>query len=495
VHRFHPSVLRLRPLILALAGLLALSGCSFKSKPPGEAPTGVTATPGDGLVTVAWNVLPNLTYWIFVQQGFSVDVGTPNAIAIRRAINPRVVTPLPNGTPFAFVMNATNNDSAAGPNSAPAFATPRLAGGLNTTTDNTTTWASATPLTSANLKDVAFNGTTFVTVGDAPINGGTPSPTIFAGSFDYPMGLIPPTVGGPQGVTEWFSPTQITPQGTPQGTLPLDWTQNPPNLSSVIWVPTGAFVTLALDGRVALSNDGLNWSAFGPVQDSTGTRASGMRDIAFAFGFNANTPPTYAAVGDGGQIWVNPGANLVTWEGPGQVQSNTPNDLNSVAAVNGSFFATGAGGTLVTSPDGTTPWTPQITNTTSTLRGVAFCSLCSLLTGVGYVAVGDAGTIITSNVGVGNPAPSSTDWSPVPASNITFIPPLTGPLPNLKGVTIGGSTGTRFLAVGDGGVVVFSDDGVNWTALLSGTTNLAKVSYSGGMYIGVGDAGANVVSR
>jgi len=65
---------------------------------------------------------------------------------------------------------------------------------------------------------------------------------------------------------------------------------------------------------------------------------------------------------------------------------------------------------------------------------------------------------------------------------------------------VGGASGTRFLAVGQNGAVVFSDDGLglNWSiksAGLGNTANLAKVVAVPSMYLAVGDAGANAVSR
>jgi hypothetical protein len=65
----------------------------------------------------------------------------------------------------------------------------------------------------------------------------------------------------------------------------------------------------------------------------------------------------------------------------------------------------------------------------------------------------------------------------------------------LLSVTVGGSAGTRFLAVGQGGAVAYSDDGVSWSTASSGSSNLAQVRFFGGLYLSVGDAGANLVSR
>ena len=67
---------------------------------------------------------------------------------------------------------------------------------------------------------------------------------------------------------------------------------------------------------------------------------------------------------------------------------------------------------------------------------------------------------------------------------------------DLRSVTIGGATATRFLAVGQGGAVAYSDDGLNWSIASAGSSNnLASVLFPRGLYLAVGDAGANAVSR
>lgn len=418
----------MRLLILALATVFALSGCQHKTSPPGEAPTGVTVTPGDGLVVVRWDTLPDLTYWIFFQPGSTVAVATPESFAIRGAFSPRVVGLLANQTQYAFVMNATNNDSAAGPNSFPRTATPMLAGG---------TWTSGAALGAPpqNLKSMTFNGSRFVTVGDAA--------AIFAGDFNY-------TNATPPGVTAWTKATSLPTTGFAS------------NLSSVIFNGSTAFVALGADGSIisSPSADGLNWLS------NTSVPSTGMNGLAF--GFVSGSIPTYIAVGDGGKIFTSTDT-LATWTA---VTSGTTSDLKSISLLNGTFFVTGAGGTLLTSFDGTT-WTPLVSNTPNTLRGVAFTPF-SL--GIRYVAVGDAGTIVTSL--------DALTWSAV-------APPLAQ---DLRSVTVGGAALSRFLAVGQGGAVAYSDDGITWPTVSSGSANLAKVLYVGGLYMGIGDAGANAVS-
>jgi hypothetical protein len=475
VYRFAAERFPLHFLIPAFALLLVLSGCSLKTDPPGEAPTGVAAVPGDGLVVISWDVLPDLTYWIFYQPGDSVDVATPNSTAIRRAVNPRAVTGLANSTQYAFAMNATHNDSAAGPNSTPVVAIPRLAG---------VDWVAGAslPLNAApsNLRNIVFGGGQFVTVGDATTNGTTTTPTVFAGVFNYSQGQFDPTL--PQGVNQWVPPT------TPPGTFNK-------NLSSLLF--NGSWVALSPDdGSIISSADGVNWSQHLTAAQGN-PLASGMSAIGFAFA--GGNVPVYVSVGTGGRIFVNPNGDLLTWQ-PATADNGTTSDLNSISQLNSNFWVTGAGGTLLANPsvfnsDGTlSTWFHVTSNTLNALRGIAFGPNLNSPTGNLFVAVGDAGTIVTCpgdimTINGVNPGRTCAVVDPA-----TFDPPFAA-LPNLRSVTVGGSAGTRFLAVGEGGAVVFSDDGLAWKTASSGTANLSKVVYNGGLYMAVGDAGANVVSR
>ena len=325
--------------VLAIASLIALAGCHLQGDPPGEAPSGVAVEPGDGRVTVTWNQEPGLTYWIFYQPGSSVVAAAPGVSIIFGAVSPHVVSNLANGTQYAFVMNATKDDSSAGPSSAVVVATPRLAGA---------SWVSGTALGSTlqNLNGIAFSGTRLVAVGD--------SGTVFAGAYNY-------TSIDPPGVTAWTTPTSFPAVTT--------------NLTAV--THSGQFVALSTDGSILTSPDGLTWTS------ATGSILStGMNGIAFGAG-------VYVAVGDGGSIFTS--TDLVTWT---PAAFSTANNLFNVSFLNGGFVATGAGGTLLTSTNGSS-WTVQDSKTTNALRGAAFRSTPTAV----YVVVGDAGTIVTSTDG------------------------------------------------------------------------------------------------
>ena len=326
--------------VLAIVSLIALAGCYSQTDPPGNAPSVEEVAPGDGRVTVKWIQEPGLTYWIFYQAGSSVVPATSAATAIRDAVSPRVIANLANGTQYAFVMNATKDDSAAGPASPVFREIPRLAGA---------DWTSGTALGATSLNGIAFSGSRLVAVGD--------SAAIFAGAYNYTSANPP--------VTDW---TQATSTSLPPGFTA--------NLSAVTY--SSQFVALGADGSILSSSDGLTWTL------ATGTVPSGMNSIAFGLGL-------YVTVGNGGNIFTSP--DLVTWI---QATSNTSGDLYSVSFLNGGFVATGANGTLLTSPDGVT-WTARVSTplTANALRGAAFRTAPTAL----YVVVGDAGTVVTSTDG------------------------------------------------------------------------------------------------
>ena len=352
--------------VLITASLLALAGCHLHSDPPGEAPSGVVVTPGEGLVTVNWNRDPELTYWIFYQPGSSVAPAAPGVPLIFGAIPPQVVAGLTNETPYAFVMNATRGDSKAGPSSPVVVKTPRLAGAE---------WVSGTPLGGTtpqkNLNGIAFSGSRLVVVGD--------SATIFAGDYNY-TSITPP------GVTAWMPATSI----------PVSFTAN---LSAVTF--SGQFVALGIDSSILTSADGLTWTSATTIIPPGGPN---MNSIAFGAG-------VYVAVGDAGSIFTSP--DLVNWT---QAFASPPNanDLFGVFFLNNVFVATGAGGTLLTSSNGNAWAIVQGLGTASALRGAAYSASA---TGAHYVVVGDGGTIVTSSDG--------TNWTTTTLSSVPNLRSVT----------------------------------------------------------------------
>ena len=419
--------------VMALASLIALAGCHRQANAPGEAPTGLAVEPGEGLVTVSWDQLPGLTYWIFFQAGSSVAARDPGVPLLFDVQSPRAVSGLTNGVQYAFVMNATDKDSPGGPSTPVVTAVPRLAGA---------NWKSGAPLGTSprNLNGVVFGAALnkIVAVGDAG--------TLLAGDLNY-------TSASPPGVTAW----------TPATSVPVGFASN---LSAV--ASSGSqFIALGTDGSIVTSTDGNAWTSPGAIANP------GARMNSLAFGL-VSSAARYVAVGDGGNIFMS--ADLVTWT---PMTSNTTYDLYNVAFPKDAFVATGAKGTLLTSPDAIT-WTAQSSNTLAALRGTTYGTGPAAGASAQYVVVGDSGTILTS--------PDATSWSP---TTLPGLPNLRAIRFGTRFVAIG-----QEVVVGQGAAVAYSDDAINWSlSSVPGSPDLVSIIFTPAMYLAVGPSGANAVSR
>ncbi|WP_221414169.1 immunoglobulin-like domain-containing protein [Paenibacillus sp. 598K] len=156
----------------------------------------------------------------------------------------------------------------------------------------------------------------------------------------------------------------------------------------------------------------------------------------------------------------------VTWTSRGS-SSVTSSQLNGLTYGSGKYVAVGNSGTVVTSEDGVT-WTRR------TVSGVTQ-NLQSVIHENGkYVAVGQNSTIITSDDGL--------TWTKRTVSGSQ----------NLQSVTYGNG---KFVAVGANGRVITSPDGTSWTVQTSNVTyNLNGVTYGNGQYVAVGYVGTVITS-
>lgn len=144
----------------------------------------------------------------------------------------------------------------------------------------------------------------------------------------------------------------------------------------------------------------------------------------------------------------------------------TSAELYRVAWSGQQFVALGAGGTVLTSPDGTLF---QLSNS-----GTA-AALYDIVWGGGrYAAVGAGGTLLTSGDGY--------SWT---VQNSAFYDYLYGIA----------WTGSLFVAVGGQGGIITSPDGVAWTRQNSGTSNsLHGIVWTGGKLVAVGQYGTIITS-
>jgi hypothetical protein len=148
-------------------------------------------------------------------------------------------------------------------------------------------------------------------------------------------------------------------------------------------------------------------------------------------------------------------ADGLTWTVPFLAASAA---LHAVIYENGYFLAVGTRGQIAYSLDGT-EWLEDNTGVNQPLSGVAY--------GHGrYVAVGEE-TIITSTDGV--------HWIPIPRLQWHFFEDVS---------FVNGA----FVAVGDGGLVMSSVDGLNWERHVTPTdVNLRDITYGQGRFLIVGN--------
>ncbi|SDE06202.1 X2-like carbohydrate binding domain-containing protein, partial [Paenibacillus sp. cl123] len=184
----------------------------------------------------------------------------------------------------------------------------------------------------------------------------------------------------------------------------------------------------------------------------------------------------------------------------------TGNNLYSSTYGPGKHVAVGDRGTILTSNDGTS-WTSPDSGTTQALYGVTYSP------GL-YVAVGTGGTVLTStdaeswtnhkvagNVGFqavtyGNGVYVAVGGSgaiQTSSNGTSWISRTSNVTGVLRGVAYGAG---KFVAVGANGTILTSTDGTSWTKRDSGTTTqlFYGVTYGNGMYIAVGHGGMIVTS-
>jgi hypothetical protein len=220
------------------------------------------------------------------------------------------------------------------------------------------------------------------------------------------------------------------------------WSDAAAPLSAVCW--TGQeFLAVGNYGAVATSPDGLAWT-----DRSTGDGAQLFEGVA-------SSGSRAVAVGNGPVVWTS--EDLTTW---------TANDLGGATVLSAVIF-TGQGfvavghwgfaGAVATSPDGLA-WTLHAPVVAGELTAVAW-------SGTWLVAVG--GNVYTSTDGA--------SWEVARRPSGT---------PALTAVTW---TGHAFLAVGRGGTILSSRDGLDWAAERSGTaTDLLGVAAGPSSAVAVG---------
>ena len=369
----------------------------------------------------------------------------------------------------------TWNQKAAGGSqlSAIAFGSQFVAVGANGTTLASTdaaTWGAQASGTNAALRAVVWTNTNFVAVG---VNGAlltSPNGTNWTVTSSSVNNLnaaastpsLSMAVG--EGGTILTSTDQVNWNRKTSGTTVA--------LQAAVWSGTrwvvgglGSTVLTSLDGETWTSNT--SWGAAGAMYAVDGT----------------TSPTTLVGVGpsdvvrrstDGGQNWLT----VTGVTGTNTYYGVTPAGPNTFLIMGQlSTTSTTMGGSMRASTNAGASWTTRTTGlaSTVTLYSAAYAS-----TGIAtptVVAVGSAGTIIYSTV-----APW-TAWNPASSGFPSTV------FYSVKW------TGSLFVAVGSGGVVVTSPNGITWDTRQSGTnSSLNGSTWNGTSLMAVGLGGAIITS-
>jgi hypothetical protein len=214
----------------------------------------------------------------------------------------------------------------------------------------------------------------------------------------------------------------------------------------------------------------------------------------------SGTTDALAGIAEGNGVLVTVGAagRILRSSTPGVwtiEQSGVSVDLESIAYGGGIFVAVGRGGRVVLSADGR-KWTVWTTGVSRNLHDVTW-------DGASFIVVGDAGTALSAApFGVFAPLPNTPETSThfdriAKGSNGSFIGPgffqsnssvwtWLGDR-NFNDVAAGAGV---FVGVSDSGMISASDDGVQWSPVLTTSLeNFRSVTWTGVEFIAITDSG------
>jgi len=495
-------------LIAAMATSL-LGGCGLgtgsSAPPPPWAPTSPSANSlpyspdqgaiaGDGRVELQWIPTTGVEYWVFAATNSALTAfnwtGLANAQAVVSAPTPSYMCGLideVNGTAltYYFATNGRIDGGPGGPSSSTIRATPYNASANQWMPNSTlSTSTSATPniygLGYASLTTCANNTALSATGTFAAVGAG-------GAIFTSPDAI------------SWTG--QSSPVSTNLNAVAgYAANQNNATTPGLYWAAVGD------GGNAVYSTDGINWK----VGASTTTK--NLRSIVHVAG------GTFYAVGDIGTIMssINNGLTWTSVSSP-----TTSHNLNGVSYANGLYVAVGDGGTILTNSSN---WVPlpysapptsglQPVSTSPTTQNLRQVAAIATVYGSIYVAVGDNGTIVTSDSNLHNGR-----WTLVSSPNVPASANLVGVTVEPRGVEtttayttaplidpwLGFISAAQFVAIDEAGNTYTSLNGYDWnpktpyqtgtSCSIAGNTCMNPLISSGFGYVTAGTSGVTATN-
>lgn len=394
-------------LLVTVTFLSSCGGHGTSAPPPVG---GLNVTPLEGGVQVEWTAVPGVEYWLYYKTGTNIckNCGDQNpdnwknggtVLGLRNALisSPYYLPNLPNGTAYAFMMDARINGGPAGEATASITKTPTLAG---------ITWASGGQMGSGNIKSIVHNNGAYIGLGSGTkyqsSNGSAWSQLNSTNTTNFRSATyaFSKYVGvGESGAVIYTSDL-------------LTWT--PATLSAAVSSHLNAvasngslLVAVGDSGSILTSGDGVNWTTVSPAPTTNHLYAIAYSSVGL-----------WVAVGEKGLVLTS--TDGLTWS-TARAGSNTDPDLKGVAALVNtspstaySIVAIASDGTVLQSSTGMqstvgTVWsafTPITTGTTTRLNAIVASS--GQTPANQFIVVGDGGKAFTGSLTSAN----GVSWTP-----------------------------------------------------------------------------------
>lgn len=264
-------------IAIFIVGSVALTGCSGDSTVTTPAPTGVTATGGDGQATIAWTAVPGATsyniYWSTTTNGKTpanateVTGITTTSYTLNAQNNGG--TGLTNGTQYYFVVTAVSTASSGTGESAPSSQASCIAEPVPTNVTATSGVGQATiawtAVTGANSYNIYWSTNSNVTPATASSNTekiGATNPFVVTGLQNN--------------TTYYFVVTAVSSYGESAPSSPQSCVPAVPVPTGVSATPGNGQVTIAWPEVSGAASYNIYWSATSGVTTANGTKITGV---------------------------------------------------------------------------------------------------------------------------------------------------------------------------------------------------------------------------